>query len=147
MQVICYPKRRLTFTGLHGAISQKIELFITTAVRTTDPTQLFVCYINNIQQNIREQLNFSVEKRGDFYEVEHRNRKFVPLLSLPAIISGHLTELRRQRRTAQCKEPAGFYGNLSEPATVRVRKSLFSEHTHLERTGHQVYWPYSVARK
>jgi hypothetical protein len=26
-------KRRLTFTGLHGVISQKTELFITTAVR------------------------------------------------------------------------------------------------------------------
>jgi hypothetical protein len=25
------PKRRLTFNGLHGVISQKIELFITTA--------------------------------------------------------------------------------------------------------------------
>jgi hypothetical protein len=28
------PKRRLTFNRLHGVISQKIELFITTAVRT-----------------------------------------------------------------------------------------------------------------
>jgi hypothetical protein len=27
------PKRRLTFNGLYGVISQKIELFITTAVR------------------------------------------------------------------------------------------------------------------
>jgi hypothetical protein len=31
------PKRRLTFNGLHGVISQKIVLFITTAVRTSDP--------------------------------------------------------------------------------------------------------------
>jgi hypothetical protein len=28
------PKRRLTFDGLHDVISQKMELFITTAVRT-----------------------------------------------------------------------------------------------------------------
>jgi hypothetical protein len=28
----------LTFNGLHGVISQKIVLFITTAVRTSDPT-------------------------------------------------------------------------------------------------------------
>jgi hypothetical protein len=28
-----------TFDGLHGVISQKIELFITTAVRTSNPTQ------------------------------------------------------------------------------------------------------------
>jgi hypothetical protein len=31
-------KRRLTFNRLHGVISQKIELFITTAVRTSGPT-------------------------------------------------------------------------------------------------------------
>jgi hypothetical protein len=31
------PKRRLTFNGLHGVISHKIELFITTAVRTSNP--------------------------------------------------------------------------------------------------------------
>jgi hypothetical protein len=28
------PKRRLNFSGLHGIISKKIELFITTGVRT-----------------------------------------------------------------------------------------------------------------
>jgi hypothetical protein len=28
---------RLTFNGLHGVISQKIKLFITTAVRTSNP--------------------------------------------------------------------------------------------------------------
>jgi hypothetical protein len=28
------PKRRLTFNGIHGVISQKVGLFITTAVRT-----------------------------------------------------------------------------------------------------------------
>jgi hypothetical protein len=30
------PKRRLTFNRLHGVISQKTELFITTGVRTTN---------------------------------------------------------------------------------------------------------------
>jgi hypothetical protein len=39
------PKRRLTFNGLHGVISQKIELFITTAVRTSSPTQ-FLDYLS-----------------------------------------------------------------------------------------------------
>jgi hypothetical protein len=34
------PKRRLTFNGLHGVISQKIVLFITT-VRTSNPTSLW----------------------------------------------------------------------------------------------------------
>jgi hypothetical protein len=32
------PKRRLTFAGLHAVLSQKIELFITTAVRTSNHT-------------------------------------------------------------------------------------------------------------
>jgi hypothetical protein len=32
------PKCWLTFNGLHGVISQKTELFITTAVRTSNPT-------------------------------------------------------------------------------------------------------------
>jgi hypothetical protein len=31
------PKCHVTFTGLHGVISQKIELFVATAVRTTNP--------------------------------------------------------------------------------------------------------------
>jgi hypothetical protein len=35
-----HQKRRLTFNGLHGVISQKIELFITTAVRTSNPAEL-----------------------------------------------------------------------------------------------------------
>jgi hypothetical protein len=33
-------KRRLTFNGLHGFISLKTELFITTAVRTSNPTRI-----------------------------------------------------------------------------------------------------------
>jgi hypothetical protein len=32
------PKRRLTFTGIHDAISQLTELFIITPVRTSIPT-------------------------------------------------------------------------------------------------------------
>jgi hypothetical protein len=32
------PKRRLTFNGLHGVVSQKMVLFISTAVRTSNPT-------------------------------------------------------------------------------------------------------------
>jgi hypothetical protein len=34
-------KLRLNFTGLHGVISQAIVLFITTAVRTSNPPQLY----------------------------------------------------------------------------------------------------------
>jgi hypothetical protein len=36
------PKRRLTFNGLHGVISQKTELFTTTSVRNSNPTNLFI---------------------------------------------------------------------------------------------------------
>jgi hypothetical protein len=36
------PKRRLTFNGLHGVISQKIVLFIATGVTTSNPTTLSV---------------------------------------------------------------------------------------------------------
>jgi hypothetical protein len=32
------PKRLLTFSGLHGVISHEIARFITTAVRTSNPT-------------------------------------------------------------------------------------------------------------
>jgi hypothetical protein len=37
-----YPKRRLIFDGLHGVIFQKIELFLTAAVRTSNPTGSFI---------------------------------------------------------------------------------------------------------
>jgi hypothetical protein len=39
------PKRRLTFNGLHGVMSQKIVLFITTAVITSNPTCIFVAFL------------------------------------------------------------------------------------------------------
>jgi hypothetical protein len=41
-------KRRLTFNGLHGVIAQKTVLFITTAVRTSNPTKikLSLCFLN-----------------------------------------------------------------------------------------------------
>jgi hypothetical protein len=35
---ICSPKRRLTFNGQHNVVSQKLVLFITTVVRTSNPT-------------------------------------------------------------------------------------------------------------
>jgi hypothetical protein len=35
------PKRQLTLNGLHDVISQKMVLFRTTAVRTSNPTSLF----------------------------------------------------------------------------------------------------------
>jgi hypothetical protein len=41
------PKHRLTFNGLHGVISHNIELFITAAVRTSNPAWSKYCFINS----------------------------------------------------------------------------------------------------
>jgi hypothetical protein len=38
------PKRRLTFGGLHDVISNKIALFVTTVVRTSNPTWIQYIY-------------------------------------------------------------------------------------------------------
>jgi hypothetical protein len=40
MEAICSSERLLTLNGLHGVISQKMILFITTAVKTSDPAYL-----------------------------------------------------------------------------------------------------------
>jgi hypothetical protein len=44
------PKRRLSFNGLHGVISQKIEIFTTTAVRTSDVTKFCThfCFLRSV---------------------------------------------------------------------------------------------------
>jgi hypothetical protein len=42
------PKRRLTFNGLHGVVSERRELFTATAVRTSDPTYNIMFYIDYI---------------------------------------------------------------------------------------------------
>jgi hypothetical protein len=34
------PKRRLALNNLYGVISQKLVLFMTTALRTSNPTQI-----------------------------------------------------------------------------------------------------------
>jgi hypothetical protein len=43
-------KRRLTFNGLHGIISLKIELLLTTAVRTSNPALLSGSFPNKIKK-------------------------------------------------------------------------------------------------
>jgi hypothetical protein len=42
MEATCFSEIRFTFNGLHGVISQKIELFITTAVRASDTAWLMI---------------------------------------------------------------------------------------------------------
>jgi hypothetical protein len=57
------PKRRLTLNGLHGVISQTMILFITTAVKTSNPTwHLFLYGINIGKQPQVFQL---IGKRGN----------------------------------------------------------------------------------
>jgi hypothetical protein len=45
IEKIYSPKRLSTFNGLHGVISQKIELFITTAVITSDLTDFYKLFL------------------------------------------------------------------------------------------------------
>jgi hypothetical protein len=42
---------RQTFNGLHGVISQKVKLFITTAVRSSDPTIMIMYIVINGKSN------------------------------------------------------------------------------------------------
>jgi hypothetical protein len=60
------PKRQLTFNRLHGVISQKAELFITIAVRTSNPTKVYV------PSNMHIQL-----VKGKFKEVEKAAKSLV----------------------------------------------------------------------
>jgi hypothetical protein len=57
----------LTFNGLHGVISQKIVLFITPAVRTSNPTQFKVVLNKEIIQTVYELATTEAE---DFPEGE-----------------------------------------------------------------------------
>jgi hypothetical protein len=47
------PKRRLTLNGLHGVISQKIVLFTTTTVRTSNPTNFFYSILFQMWHQIK----------------------------------------------------------------------------------------------
>jgi hypothetical protein len=40
MEAICFSETSWTLNGLHGVISQKMVLFITTAVKTSNPTHI-----------------------------------------------------------------------------------------------------------
>jgi hypothetical protein len=45
----------MTFGGLHGIISQKRELFIATAVRTSDPGGM--CVIRETESEVKQHLD------------------------------------------------------------------------------------------
>jgi hypothetical protein len=47
------PKRELAFNGVHGVISQKMELFKSTAVRTSNSETTFdVEFTNDLKRNL-----------------------------------------------------------------------------------------------
>jgi hypothetical protein len=48
---LVFPKRWLTFIGLYGCISQKVEPFITTAVRASNPTCNFLTWTLILQRS------------------------------------------------------------------------------------------------
>jgi hypothetical protein len=66
----------LTFNGLHGVISQEIELFITTAVRTSDPT--FV--LNILGSDIHK--NLVISSASDTFAT----KKYILSTSLPTLL-------------------------------------------------------------
>jgi hypothetical protein len=49
------PKRRVIFYGTHGVVSQKIELFIMTAVRTLNPTNQYMFFMKVTLSSIPRQ--------------------------------------------------------------------------------------------
>jgi hypothetical protein len=64
------PKRRLKPNGLHGVIFQKMILFITTAVKTSNPTSLIFI---RIEARITGQISIKFgiggrQERGQFSE-------------------------------------------------------------------------------
>jgi hypothetical protein len=71
------PKSRLIFNGLYGVVSQKILLFITTAVRTSNPTYLTLfgrCFVVSfekfkINKTKLKRLMESVLTYNKYYEV------------------------------------------------------------------------------
>jgi hypothetical protein len=47
------PKRRFSFNGPHGVMARKTELFITTAVRTSNPTNYLRYFVRNFGYIVR----------------------------------------------------------------------------------------------
>jgi hypothetical protein len=60
------PKRRITFNGLHGVISQKVQAILTTAVRSSDRTQVRSVSVLRINQNVDTQV---AEETGLLYTI------------------------------------------------------------------------------
>jgi hypothetical protein len=65
------PKRQLTFDGLYNVMSQKVELFITTTVRTSNPTK---CQDYQCSTTLK---TFYSEKHETSRSREQRNTKRV----------------------------------------------------------------------
>jgi hypothetical protein len=69
------PKHLLTFNGLHGVISQNIVLFITTAVRTSNPTYQSL-YSFNMNQNCNRSNTLNADSQFQMLlKTEHVDRQ------------------------------------------------------------------------
>jgi hypothetical protein len=64
------PKRRLTFNRLHGAISQKIELFINTVVRTSESTKEYGDLTHAVNVKYILIMYYLIESSGHWYVVD-----------------------------------------------------------------------------
>jgi hypothetical protein len=62
MEAICSSKHELTFNRLHGIISQKKELFITTTMRTSNATLYIksLSFLNIGESHSKSVMNFLV---------------------------------------------------------------------------------------
>jgi hypothetical protein len=86
------PKRRLNSHGLHGVISQKIELFITTAARTSNPTVNLagrICLVSYPSSTIHNSLYMKLKSNFiDFIKNVSSSKHLytTPYMSLRSII-------------------------------------------------------------
>jgi hypothetical protein len=53
------PKRRSTFSGLHGVIFQKMEIYVTTTVRTSSLAQLMITLWTPLLRSLPQRMQSS----------------------------------------------------------------------------------------
>jgi hypothetical protein len=114
MEATCSPKRLLAYNRLHGVIPQNTELFITTAVRTSNPTCLYI--ISNMTQNhVHSNAGYTIFPTGapEYYNTfteQNINRTTYPALKNLMIVSCCINDMSAFchpwvciRLTATCK--------------------------------------------
>jgi hypothetical protein len=79
------PKRRLKLNGLHGAISQKMILFITTAVKTSNPTKSDIV---DMPVLLIQWMRLPSSSVNEFIVIYYTNQN---LISSPAVLNNYNT--------------------------------------------------------